>query len=176
MSSGLPKAADEAIALGAAYAVGEQPSILANLALANTIANANLSQQNAVSNVQAMNSVTLAIVAKAAELIMAPGAQSDAANLIKLVQTIMGEQSCQTDTMDSTFKDILKSAAGGAAPTTSPEATPDDDSADAAPDATAEDTAFDETAEEAPPDLREQLRQVSVTLASLKKQIDANES
>ena len=58
MSSGLPKDADEAIALGAAYAVGEQPSILANLALANTIANANLSQQNAVSNVQAMNSVT----------------------------------------------------------------------------------------------------------------------
>ncbi len=115
MSSGLPENADEAIALGAAYAVGEQPSILANLALANTITNANLSQQNAVSNVQAMNSVTLAIVAKAAELIMTPGAKSDAAPLMQLVEILSKNATGQTAPVTEIVESVARRAGEEAA-------------------------------------------------------------
>lgn len=43
--------------------IGSQPGELANLALSNMIMNVNLSQQNAVSNQQAMNQITIAILA-----------------------------------------------------------------------------------------------------------------
>lgn len=44
--------------------VGEQPAMLSNLAYSNTITNTNLSQQNAVSNQQAMNELGISIVGK----------------------------------------------------------------------------------------------------------------
>ena len=44
--------------------VGEQPAMLSNLAYSNTIANTNLSQQNAVAHQQAMNELGIAIVGK----------------------------------------------------------------------------------------------------------------
>jgi len=44
--------------------VGEQPAMLSNLAYSNTIANTNLSQQNAVANQQAMNELGISIVGK----------------------------------------------------------------------------------------------------------------
>ena len=44
--------------------VGEQPAMLSNLAYSNTIANTNLSQQNAVANQQAMNELAITIVGK----------------------------------------------------------------------------------------------------------------
>jgi hypothetical protein len=59
----------DAIANSTAMAVGEQPAILANLALANQIANTNLAQQNALSNQQAMFQLELTIVSKCVELI-----------------------------------------------------------------------------------------------------------
>ena len=48
---------------------GEQPAVLANLNLADAIANQNLAQQNEINNQQAMNQVTLATVAKGVEVI-----------------------------------------------------------------------------------------------------------
>ncbi len=68
-SSNIPSDLIEAIASSTAISVGEQPAILANLALANQIANTNLAQQNAISNQQAMFHLELTIVSKCVELI-----------------------------------------------------------------------------------------------------------
>ena len=68
-SSNIPSDLIEAIASSTAVSVGEQPAILANLALANQIANTNLAQQNALSNQQAMFQLELTIVSKCVELI-----------------------------------------------------------------------------------------------------------
>lgn len=68
-NSALPDEIVEAIAISNAKSIGEQPAILANLALANQIANTNLAQQNALQNQQAMFTVQLAMVAKFVELI-----------------------------------------------------------------------------------------------------------
>jgi hypothetical protein len=68
-SSNIPQDLIEAIASSTAISVGEQPAILANLALANQIANTNLAQQNAISNQQAMFQLELTIVSKCVELI-----------------------------------------------------------------------------------------------------------
>lgn len=68
-SSNIPSDLIEAIASSTAVSVGEQPAILANLALANQIANTNLAQQNALSNQQAMFQLQLTIVSKCVELI-----------------------------------------------------------------------------------------------------------
>lgn len=67
--SSIPQDLIEAIADSTAMAVGNQPAILANLALANQIANTNLAQQNALSNQQAMFQLQLTIVSKCVELI-----------------------------------------------------------------------------------------------------------
>lgn len=68
-SSNIPSDLVEAIASSTAISVGEQPAILANLALANQIANTNLAQQNAISNQQAMFQLELTIVSKCVEMI-----------------------------------------------------------------------------------------------------------
>ncbi len=65
----LPEDIVEAIAISNAKSIGEQPAILANLALANAIANLNLSQQNAINNQQAMFQLQMATVAKCVEII-----------------------------------------------------------------------------------------------------------
>jgi hypothetical protein len=44
--------------------VAEQPAMLSNLSYSNTITNTNLSQQNAVSNQQAMNELGISILGK----------------------------------------------------------------------------------------------------------------
>jgi hypothetical protein len=66
---GLPADILEAIAVSNAKSIGEQPAILANLALANQIANINLAQQQALTAQQAMLQLTLATVAKCVEVI-----------------------------------------------------------------------------------------------------------
>jgi hypothetical protein len=68
-SGSIPADLIAAIASSTAMSVGEQPAILANLALANQIANTNLAQQNAISNQQAMFHLELTIVSKCVELI-----------------------------------------------------------------------------------------------------------
>ena len=65
----LPGHVIEAIADSTAISVSEQPAILANLALANQIANENLAQQNAIANQQAMFCLQMATVAKCVEVI-----------------------------------------------------------------------------------------------------------
>lgn len=83
--SNLPDEIVEAIAISNAKAIGEQPAILANLALANQILNNNLQQQAMISQQQAMNQITLATVAKCVSLITSGGDTSDP----KLAQDIM---------------------------------------------------------------------------------------
>jgi hypothetical protein len=67
----LPPDIVEAIAIANAKSIGEQPAILANLALANQIFNTNLAQQNAIASQQALFQVTLAATAKCADMILA---------------------------------------------------------------------------------------------------------
>ncbi|MDB9516058.1 RebB family R body protein [Roseofilum reptotaenium CS-1145] len=65
MPSALPGDIRESIAIANAKSVAEQPALLANLAFANVVANTNLSQQNALSNQQAMNQLAMTVTAKA---------------------------------------------------------------------------------------------------------------
>jgi hypothetical protein len=65
----LPGDITAAMADSAGMSVGEQPAILANLALANQIANANLAQQYAIANQQAIFNLQMATFAKCVELI-----------------------------------------------------------------------------------------------------------
>ena len=58
-----------AVAISNLKAIGEQPALLANLAFSNAVANTNLSQQNAVSNQQAMNELGIAVVANAVNVL-----------------------------------------------------------------------------------------------------------
>ncbi len=65
----IPQEVSDAIAVGNLKSIAEQPALLSNLAYANTIANTNLAQQNAVANQQAMNELGISIVAKAANTV-----------------------------------------------------------------------------------------------------------
>lgn len=67
----LPEEIRQSIAIANATSIGEQPAILANLALGNQILNNNLIQQNLISNQQAMNQILLATMAKCVDLIFA---------------------------------------------------------------------------------------------------------
>ncbi|HEX8558381.1 MAG TPA: RebB family R body protein [Pyrinomonadaceae bacterium] len=69
LSSALPDDIRESIAIGNVKSVAEQPSMLSNLAYANLISNVNLSQQNAVSNQQAMNQLGLTVTGKVVNLV-----------------------------------------------------------------------------------------------------------
>ncbi len=65
----LPDEVITAVAIGNLKAISEQPAMLSNLAYSNTVANTNLSQQNAVANQQAMNELGISIVAKASNTV-----------------------------------------------------------------------------------------------------------
>ena len=65
MPSALPADIRESVAIANAKSVAEQPAMLSNLAFANLVANTNLSQQNALSNQQAMNQLAMTVTAKA---------------------------------------------------------------------------------------------------------------
>src|SRR5215211_6494097 len=69
ISSELPDDIRESIAIGNVKSVAEQSSMLSNLAYANLISNVNLSQQNAVSNQQAMNQLGLTVTGKVVNLV-----------------------------------------------------------------------------------------------------------
>ncbi|VAW42172.1 hypothetical protein MNBD_CHLOROFLEXI01-3342 [hydrothermal vent metagenome] len=68
----LPGEIVEAIAISNAKSIGEQPAILANLALSNQILNNNIQQQILVSQQQAMNQITMATLSKCVALITGP--------------------------------------------------------------------------------------------------------
>jgi len=64
-----PTSAESSIDQITLKAIGEQPAMLSNLAYANLIANTNLSQQNAVSNQQAMNELGIAVTGKSVNIV-----------------------------------------------------------------------------------------------------------
>lgn len=67
----LPNDIIEAVADSTAVSVGEQPAILANLALANLIFNTCLAQQDAIVNQQIIFQVKLAAMAKSIQMLLA---------------------------------------------------------------------------------------------------------
>lgn len=114
MPGGLPENVLESIAVANAKSVGEQPAILANIALANLVANVNLAQQNALSNIQAVNSVTLAIASKAAELILnskPDGGIGQVKDLLTLMQAMQpSDASKMADLLSQWVGDARKAA------------------------------------------------------------------
>lgn len=90
MPEGLPENILEAIAVSNAKSIAEQPAILANLALANQIANNNLAQQQAIAAQQAMMNVTMATVSKCVEIISnIDPTKSGAADQMKMLMTLV---------------------------------------------------------------------------------------
>lgn len=73
MADALPADVVQAIAISNAKSIGEQPAVLANLALAQQIFNQNMQQQIALSQQQAMNHVHMATAARAVTLIEQAG-------------------------------------------------------------------------------------------------------
>jgi len=63
--AGIPEDIRQAVAISNIKAIAEQPAMLSNLAYSNLVSNVNLSQQNAISNQQAMNQLTMTITSKA---------------------------------------------------------------------------------------------------------------
>lgn len=81
MADSLPNEIVQAIAISNAKSIGEQPAVLANLALAQQIFNQNMQQQIALSQQQAMNQVHMATAARAVTLIEQAGQrQAEAAS------------------------------------------------------------------------------------------------
>ncbi len=88
----LPGPILEAIGISSAKSVGEQPAILSNLALANQIFATNLQQQLAISQVQALNLIALAAVAKCVSLITREGgAAGEISEAMREVLKVIGE-------------------------------------------------------------------------------------
>ncbi|MBV6812421.1 FAD-binding monooxygenase [Xanthomonas campestris pv. passiflorae] len=69
MADSLPADIIQAIAISNAKSIGEQPAVLANLALAQQIFNQNMQQQISLSQQQAMNQVQMAAAAKCVAMI-----------------------------------------------------------------------------------------------------------
>jgi hypothetical protein len=108
----IPSDLIEAIADSTAISVGEQPAILANLALANLIANTNLAQQNAISNQQAMFQLEMTIVSKCVEVIanINPSSAHAADQMTAMQQLIAMVKQMQADSAVHT-KSAQKAAA-----------------------------------------------------------------
>lgn len=88
----LPDEIVQAIAISNAKSIGEQPAILANMALANQILNQNLQQQNMIAQQQAMNQIIMATMAKCVALITGndddPDKAKTARELTDLIQSV----------------------------------------------------------------------------------------
>lgn len=59
----------EGVAIANLKGIAEQPAMLSNLAYSNTVANTNLSMQNAVANQQILNEVGVSVLGKIVNLI-----------------------------------------------------------------------------------------------------------
>ncbi len=69
MPTNLDPGVVEAVAIGNLKAISEQPAMLSNLAYSNTVANTNLSAQNAVANQQALNELGVSILGKTVNVV-----------------------------------------------------------------------------------------------------------
>lgn len=63
----------DAVATSSVNSIASQPAILSNVMLANLIQNINISQQNAVSNQQALNELGVAVLGKSVNLLTTLG-------------------------------------------------------------------------------------------------------
>ena len=88
-SSSLPDEIVQAIAISNAKSIGEQPAVLANLALANQILNNNLQQQMFISSQQAMNQIVMATMAKCVTLIVGADDAGASATALKEMMGII---------------------------------------------------------------------------------------
>jgi len=86
--SSLPNEIVQSIAIANAKSIGEQPAILANLALANQILNNNLQQQMFISNQQAMNQIVMATMAKCVTLIVSSDGEAPSQNAESVKQLV----------------------------------------------------------------------------------------
>lgn len=94
MAESLPSDVVQAIAISNAKSIGEQPAILANLALAQQIFNQNMQQQISLSQQQAMNQVQMAAAAKCVTMIeKADGCKNQGTidNMVKEMEKIIRE-------------------------------------------------------------------------------------
>lgn len=76
----LPAALREALAIANAAAIGGQPAVLANLALADQIFNQHLAQQAKLARQQAVNFIRLAVVARSVNLLLTSSPASQEAD------------------------------------------------------------------------------------------------
>ena len=88
-SSSLPSSIVESIAISNAKSIGEQPAILANMALANQILNNNLQQQITISQQQAMSQLTMATLSKCISVITSDGDKAADPEAIKDMQKLI---------------------------------------------------------------------------------------
>ena len=93
MAGSLPDEIVQSIAISNAKSIGEQPAILANMALANQILNNNLQQQMFISSQQAMNQIVLATMARCVSLIVGSDGGEPTAAAVKDVMDLL--KSCQ---------------------------------------------------------------------------------
>lgn len=88
MAGQLPEDIVQSIAISNAKSIGEQPAILANLALAQQIFNQNMQQQISLSQQQAMNQVQMAAAAKCVAIIESAGTCKNQAAIDQMVKDI----------------------------------------------------------------------------------------
>lgn len=84
--SSLPNEIVQSIAISNAKSIGEQPAILANMALANQILNNNLQQQMQIANQQAMNQIVMATMSKCVAMIT--GGDGDSPDVKQILQLL----------------------------------------------------------------------------------------
>lgn len=85
----LPKEIIQSIAISNAKSIGEQPAILANMALANQILNNNLQQQIVISQQQAMNQLSMAALSKCIAVITNEGPSTVDPEMFTDIKTLM---------------------------------------------------------------------------------------
>lgn len=95
--SAIPDDIRQSIAIGNVKSVAEQPSMLSNLSYANLMQNVNLSQQNAVSNQQAMNQLQISVTGKSVNNI-ANLSPTEAVAITKMGLNPLGFQSVDDST------------------------------------------------------------------------------
>ncbi len=88
MAGELPEDIVQSIAISNAKSIGEQPAILANLALAQQIFNQNMQQQISLGQQQAMNQVQMAASAKCVSMIENAGGCKNEEAINKMVGDI----------------------------------------------------------------------------------------
>ena len=88
--SSLPNEIVQAIAISNAKSIGEQPAILANMALANQILNNNLQQQMQLSYQQAVNQINMATISKCVAIITGGESVPDPGNMLTELKSLLG--------------------------------------------------------------------------------------